>query len=205
MSKKAQTGRVETNPATGFLSHHGKAIGYDDIQGPASAGKKPPSSSPTDTTYNFGIGGGVAFGVQRWNIGDYLEWTFQTTHATAILAWMDEHIHWTVDADSGDKFKFQVDMIGAGIGEDFAVPTGSPFTKEFTLTGVESGRHNLLDLADIPPINSTVSSLIIARLTRIAASSDELGDELYVLFHDIHAPQDTPAGSAEEGSKWGTQ
>jgi len=70
MATPAKTGRVETNPETGFQSHHGQAIGFDDLQGPASSAKNPPSQAPTWTDWNFGIGGGVEFEVQSWGVGD---------------------------------------------------------------------------------------------------------------------------------------
>ena len=46
-------------------------------------------------------------------------------------------------------------------------------------------------------VNTTVSSVYICRLTRIAASSDEYGNEVYLIFNDAHYQKDS-LGSKEE-------
>ena len=95
-------------------------------------------------------------------------------------------------------------MIGAGITEAFAVPTGSPFTSETLLGANRAGYHNLLELADIPAINTTVSSIYKCRLTRINPATDPsvyYGSEVYIIFDDSHYIKDR-TGSREEDAKW---
>lgn len=179
----------------------GDAIAYDDIQVSLSSAKRPASSSPTWRTYNFGIAGGIDFAVLGFAVGDYLDFYIQTSHSMKLNSILDNHIHGTLPSNStGDKIKWQLDVIAAGIGEAWAVPTGSPFTSEKTLSGTEANKHNLFELADIPAVNTTVSSAYICRMTRIAASSDDYSPEVYLIFNDSHYQKDT-IGSRLETSK----
>ncbi len=171
---------------------------YDDIQVTISLAKVPASSAPTWTTYDFGIAGGVAFAVLGFTVVNYLDIYIQTSHTMELNSILDNHIHWTIPSDAkNSKFKFQLDVIAAGVNEAFTVPTGSPFKNEHTLAGDESGRHNLMELADIPPMNTTVSSIYVCRLARIAASSAEYASPVYVLFNDCHFVRDD-SGSITE-------
>lgn len=196
------SGRSTTLEDTGFVSLSGDAIGYEDLQVNISSRRLPASQAPNWTAYDFGIAGGVAFGVLGFAIGELIDFSIQTSHTMKLNTILDNHVHWTLPSDStGDRIKFQLDVIGAGIGEAFAVATGSPFTSETLLAGNESGRHNLFDLADIPAMNTTVSAMYMCRMTRIAASADDYSPRVYVLFNDSHYQRDTPAGSRQEDSK----
>jgi hypothetical protein len=166
-----------------------------------SLARVPTSSAPSWTTYDFGIGGGIAFAVLGFSIDEYLDLYVQTTHAVKLNTIIENHIHWTIPSDdTGKNIKFKIDVVAAGIGVDFAVPAGSPYSKEYTLTGVEAARHNYLEIGDIAAFNSTVSSVAVVRLTRVAASTDDYGADVYVLFNDSHVIQDT-LGSITETSK----
>jgi len=114
---------------------------------------------------------------------------------------LDLHIHYVLPSeDVGKKIKFQLDVIAAGIHGTWAVPTGSPFTREHTIIAGEATKHNLLDICDIPAVNTTVSSIYTCELTRIAVSSDEYSGEVYVKYIDCHYEKDS-LGSASETSK----
>lgn len=114
---------------------------------------------------------------------------------------LDNHIHWTVaSAVKGQKMKWQLDVIAAGVNVVFAAPAGSPFTSEHVFTGAEVAAHNLLELANIPGVNTTVSTVYLCRLKRIAASSDEFPGSVYVLFNDSHYIRDD-TGSITEYQK----
>lgn len=160
---------------------------WDDIQVSISQLRIPPSSAPTWRTWNYGIGGGVAFSVLGWGVGNYADLFIQSSHSMKLETALDYHIHWSIPSNSaGSKFRFQVDAIAAGIDGSFAVVSGSPFAAEFTLDGSESGKHKYFDLAEIPGVNTTVSSAYILRLTRIAATSLEYAPEVYTIFSDAH-------------------
>jgi hypothetical protein len=183
------------------MSNFRSSRAWDDMQVTISAARVPASSAPQWTTYNFGIGGGVAFAVLGFGVNEYLDFYVQTSHSMELNSILDNHIHWTVPRNSaGAKFKFQLDVIAAGVDAAFAVPAGSPYSAEVTLGAAEAGYHRLLELAEIPASNTTVSSIYICRLTRIAASSNEYGRDVYVIFDDSHYMKDS-VGSITEYTK----
>ena len=190
-----------SNPNTREVGAAGGPVVWDDLQVALSSAKVPAASAPTWRTHDFGIGGGIAFNVLGFAVGDYIDFYIQTSHSMKLNSILEDHLHGTIPTDdSGKKIQWQLDVIAAGIGEDWAVVSGSPFTSEQTLTGAQAGKHNYFDIAEIPAVNSTVSSVYICRLTRIAASSDEYGSEVYLIYNDAHYQKDT-IGSLQETSK----
>ena len=177
---------------------------WDDIQGNVSSAKLPASNAPTWTTFDFGIGGGIAFNVLGFDTNDYFDFTLQTSHSMKLNSPLDFHIHWTIPSDdAGKRFAFKLDVIAAGVNETFAVPTGSPFTgADVELAVGDSGKHNLAEIATIPAVNTSVSTLYQCRLTRVApASGTDYGSDVYVLFNDSHYMKDA-LGSKSEYIKW---
>ena len=53
-------------------------------------------------------------------------------------------------------------------------------------------------MGTVPSSNTTVSTLYLIRLTRIAASADEYTGDVIVLFADGHFQQDQERGSRGE-------
>lgn len=175
-------------------------IVFDDLQVSLSAAKTPPASAPTWRTYDFGLGG-PAFSVLGFAIGDYIDFYMQTSHAMKLQSTLDNHLHGTLPSnDAGKRIQLQLDVIAAGIGDQFAAVAGSPFTKEMLLAGTEANKHNYIEIADIPGVNTTVSSVYLCRLTRIAASADDYPLEVYLIYNDSHYQLDT-VGSLQCDSK----
>lgn len=169
------------------MSNFRTSRGYEDIQVFISTARVPAVNAPSWTTYAFGIGGGVTFPVLAFSVNEYIEFYIQTSHTMELNSILDNHIHWTVlNNYAKRKMRWRLDVIAAGVGATFAVPAGSPYVVEYTFTGAEAARHNLLELANIPGVNTTVSSIYICRLTRIAATSVEYPYDVYVLFNDSH-------------------
>ena len=194
-------GEAVTFEQDGTLVFHNDAMPYEDIQVAVSSARYPAANSPTWRTFDYGIAAGVTYPALGFAIDDYIEFFIQTQHSQKLNTVIDNHIHWTIPSDSvDDKVNFQLDVIAAGIGADYAVPAGSPFTSEYTLDGTESGKHKLLEIADIPASNTTISSVYICRLGRIAASSLDYAPEVYITFNDGHYLKDT-LGSRLEDSK----
>jgi hypothetical protein len=173
--------------------------GWDDLQGDVSQGRVPASNYPSWTTWNYGIGGGIEFAVLGFGVNEYLDFYYQSSHSMELLTELSDHIHWSVPSnDAGKKFKFQLDVIAAGVNEAFAVTAGSPYTVEVTLGAAEAGYHRLGEFpSDIPGVNTTTSTLYVCRLKRIAASSNEYGSDVYIIYHDAHYIKDQ-IGSEEE-------
>lgn len=175
---------------------------FEDLQVNVSLARVPAANAPTWRTFNYGVGGGLTFQTLGFAIDDNIDFKIQTKHAMKLSTILDNHIHWTIPSDSiGDKIKFQLDVIYANQGEDFAVPAGSPFSAEVTFDGTESGKHNVLDVAEVPAVNTEISAIYSCRLTRVAASSDDYANEVYVDFNDSHIEKDTPGGSETDDTK----
>jgi hypothetical protein len=173
------------------------AVTWDDLQAAASRLIRPGGSDPTWRTWDFGLGG-PAFSVLGFAVGDYVDLWLQSKHAMRLLSQLRHHLHYTVPSNSaGDRFKFELAGIAAGVDESFAAMTGSPFSAEHTLVGDESAKHNVLGLANMPEVNTTVSTAYGLQLKRVAASASEYSGEVYLLFSDSHYPSDQ-TGSVQE-------
>ena len=174
---------------------------YEDLQVSISNIRIPPSSAPTERLYDGGTGG-VTFPFLGFDVGDYVYFDVQTSHSMKLNTILDNHIHYSLPntTDIGDKFQFQLDVMVAAIGTQWAEPTGTPFSAEFAVAANDNTYHRLGEIADIPASNSTVSTLYKCKLTRIAATSDEYGSEVYVTFLDSHYQKNT-MGSRQEDTK----
>lgn len=176
---------------------------YDDLQVSISNVRVPAANAPTERLYNHGIGGGVTFPVLGFAVGDYFYFDVQTQHSMKLNTVLDNHMHFMTPTDGSgtpDRFQFQLDVIVAAIGGNWAVPTGSPFTWEHIIAADYTNLHVYDDLCDIPASNSTVSTIYKCRLERIAATQDEYAGEVYVEFTDCHFQKNT-MGSRQEGVK----
>lgn len=176
----------------GTLRMNGTATVFEDLQVSISNVRIPTSNAPTWRLYNHGIGAGVTFPVLGFALNELIYFDVQTHHAMKISTVLSEHIHYMTPSDgTGDKFKFQLDVIAAPLDGTWAVPTGSPFTKEVSMTTDLSNTHKLEEIAAIPAVNTTVSTLYKCKLTRIAASANEFAGEMYLEFTDGHYEKDT--------------
>ena len=167
-----------------------KSIGraYEDLQVGISNIKKPTSGSPTDRLYAFGIVAGITYPVLGFAVNQYIYFDVQTQHSMELNTVLNNHIHFTTPNTTtiGNKFQFQLDVIAAGQDTQWAVPAGSPYSGEHTIAANDSTYARLLDVAEIAASNDTVSTLYKCVLTRIAASTNEYGSEVYVSFNDCH-------------------
>lgn len=171
---------------------------WDDIPTSIMNVKLPNSGAPLEVVWNHGVVGGVTFPSLGFDVGEYVYIIVQTPHSMKLNTILNQHIHFSTPTDgTGDKFKFQLDVIVAGVNGAWSVPTGSPFTAETTMAEDLTGKHSILDLADIPASNNTVSTLYKMKLTRIAASADEYSGRVYVEFNDGHFEMDD-LGSKDE-------
>ena len=174
-------------------------IGWDDIQGNLATSRKLTGSEPTDRMYDYGISGGVEFAALGFDVGDTSFMTVQTPHAMKLSSILEQHFHYTIPTDgTGKKFKFQLDVIVAGVFGAWVKPTSSPFTVEVNMTEDLSTKHSLAEFGTIEALNTTVSSLYKLKISRIAASADEYSGEVYMEFLDGHMMVDQERGSRQE-------
>jgi len=174
---------------------------YDDMQGSINNLQIPAANYPDPALYNMGVGGGVTFPVLGFAVGEYIFFDVQTSHSMKLNTILDYHIHYILPntTDVGHKFKFQLDVVAAGIDGVFAVPTGSPFVVEHVVSANDNTTHRLLDIAEIPASNTTVSSLYRFKLTRIASAATQYASDVYLLFNDCHYQIDRVGSLIEKG------
>jgi hypothetical protein len=177
---------------------------WDDIQGSVATARLPSSNAPTWTTYDFGAGG-VAYAVQKWDVGDYADIWVQTSHSMKLKSDLELHLHWSCNTNAaGETFKFQADVMHASIKEAWTTSPESPLTVEVTLDGDEADKHNVKSVGTVTGHNETVSTIYAMRLTRIASSGVEYGDhpaeDLYVFSLDNHFLKDS-VGSSRKRTK----
>jgi len=176
---------------------------YEDLQVSISNIKLPASSSPEYEDYAFGVVSGVTYPVLAFALNEYMYFDVQSSHSMKLNTILDNHIHYTLPdtTDIGDNFNFQLDVIAAGINGQWSVPTGSPFTSQISVAANDDTYHRLLEIADIPAVNTTVSTIYKCKLTRIAVTSgDEYAGDVYVIFTDCHYQKNT-IGSRTESVK----
>lgn len=177
-----------------------EAVYYDDILGNLAAAKQAPAASPTWREYNFGIAGGVEFWVQGFAIGNSVDISIQTPHAMKLDTVLENHLHGILPTapTAGDKIRWQLDVIAAGVTGVFAAPTGTPFDSgDLEPVATANTRHNLMEVAEIPSVNTTVSTLYMLKLTRIEAVGTDYSGEVYLLFNDSHYQRDRDGSETE--------
>lgn len=128
----------------------------------------------------------------------------QTPHSMILESELEFHVHYTVEGSTyeagvTDKFKFRLDVVAAGVDEAFA-SAGTELAVEHTMTEDYAGDHKLLSLGSYSGKNTTVSSLFLCKLTRVAASGREFDGKVYVLYVDCHVKKDSN-GSITEYTK----
>jgi hypothetical protein len=173
-------------------------IVWDDLQGVPGAFPVQPLNNPTWRDYAFGIGGGATFRVLGFAVGDIQTFVFQSRHAAKLNSTCEFHLHFCTPTDgTGDRFRFQTDVIACPANGVWAAVTGSPFTSEETMAGDYSDTQRYFDLASIPAVNSGVSTLYQMKIERIAATANEYAGEVYAIFADMHMQLDA-VGSRQE-------
>lgn len=179
------------------VGRSGGPVTWDDMQGSLSAAKLPPASAPAWTDITLA---GFTTKALAFAIGDYIDIFVQTSHSAKLNQTIENHLHWLIETDDdGNEFKFTIDGVGAGIGGSFTAMT-TITTGDVVLAG-NAGKHNYTDIGEIDVLNTTVSSIYIIRLTRVAvADGVDTSELIYILWNDSHVKVDT-LGSLEEESK----
>lgn len=173
------------------------AITYDDLQVSISLGRVPAANAPTWTDITID---GFTFKGLAFDIDDYLDLFIQTNHSTKLNTLIENHIHWTIAVDeNGDEIAFEITGIGGGIGD--AMTSIGTITSSDLVLASNAGKHNYLQLGDIPSLNTTVSSVFVVRLKRVAvASGTDASGAIHVFFNDCHVKLNT-FGSIYEDQK----
>lgn len=172
---------------------------YNDLQLNVMNAFIPVANAPTWRDFNYGISGGVTFPALGFELNEYVQYVIQTEHSVKILSDCQIHCHFTIPSAAPDTryIAFQTDVIVGDVSGAYTVASGSPFISEIAIEPSAYGRHNVMHLATLNKENEKISTIIMVRLTRVAASSGtNYSGEVYLNFVDTHVQLDS-VGSRE--------
>lgn len=177
---------------------------YDDYVTPLGANNwNGASNNPTLTKlFDDGAGSQGVYGFV-FSDGDEALITIQIPHRYKEGTNIDPHIHFMcmTDVDPTDKFGIEFEYTWANIGEDYAANT-TLSTIDID-TGVDTQyMHQYADItaAGVDGTGKTISSILICRIKRVAATGDNYAGGIVIIDFDIHYQVDT-MGSRQEGAK----
>jgi len=192
--------------ADGTLVFNGAATVWDDYVTPMSAATfRGAANNPTLTKlFDDGAGSTGVYGYVFAD-GDEVLLTIQMPHKWKIASTIYPHIHWfaMTDVDPTDKFDIEFEYTWVDINEDCAA--NSTLLNVEIDTGVGSQyKHQVSGLttsnAGIAGTGHTLSSVLLCRLERVAAASDNYAGGVCIMDFDIHYEIDT-IGSRQEYTK----
>jgi hypothetical protein len=163
---------------------------WDDVRAPVSA--LSPGATPADPIV-FGSAGAVR--VRGFAVGEDMDGAIQLPHAYKEGADIHPHAHWApVDASAGNV-QWSLQYYWLNVGE---AAVGAPTT--ILIEQAASGTAWLQQKAHYAPISGTgklISSMLVFRIQRVAASASEYGADAAFLELDCHFESDS-LGSREE-------
>jgi len=132
--------------------------------------------------------------------GDEALITIQMPHSWKEGTTIQPHIHFmtTSDVSPADNFGIEFEYSWVDIGEDF--PANSTLETNDISTGINSDiMHQAAHITatGIDGTGHTISSVLLCRIKRVAATGDNYGDGVAILDFDIHFEMDT-IGSRQE-------
>ena len=175
---------------------------WDDLQGSPSQAQFFGGSTADWGDFELVDGSGEDVRMLGFTTGEQAEWWFQTTHAQALSTAIELHVHWFMENDdAGDEFAFQAEVWAAPINGSFS-KIGTYTGDDYVLQAGDSHKHHIYEISDnIWDANTTLSSLFLVRITRVApATGTDSAETVNILYVDCHVLKDE-LGSAQETSK----
>ena len=145
---------------------------------------------------NYGPSGGIR--VWTCGVGKEMDGALQLSHGYKVGTDLKCHVHWNPINTSAGNVKWALEYYWQNINGDLS---GGPTT--ITAEQAASGtawRHQLAPFPDITGTNMGISSMLIFRLARVAASTSEYGSSAAITSFDCHYQRDSN-GSAEATAK----
>ena len=184
--------------ADGTITFVGNATVWDDLRVSLLTAKLPSSSYPSFAKIADDGAGSTGIYGYSFDDGEYIFITTQIPHSWKEGTTIYPHIHFmtTSDVDPSENFGIGIEYTWTDIDDD--MDTNSTLTVTIDVpTGVNS--KNKHQFANIPAngidgTGHTISSVLMVRLFRAAASTDNYADPVIITDFDIHFEKDT-AGS----------
>jgi hypothetical protein len=187
----------------GTIHMIGDATVWDDFVVELSTAKVPPANAPNWAQVTDDGSGST--GVFAWHFanGEYLSFHIQMPHSWKEGSRIYPHIHFecTTDVDPAEKFDIDFEYFWVDVGKDR--PANTILANRMCDTGVDTDtKHQVADVPElgIDGTGHTISSILICRLERIAAASNDYGGQVIIYDMDVHFEKDT-IGSREIWTK----
>jgi len=193
-------GNTTTIGTDGSVTHQGDATVWDDYVTPLGPNNWNGVSNNPTLTKLFDDLAGTSQGVYSYvfSDGDEALITIQLPHRWKEGTTIQPHIHFmcTTDVTPTDKIGIEFEYAWADIDEDF--PANSTLSTVDILTGENSdNKHQLANVtaAGIDGAGHTISSILLCRLKRVAATGDNYAGGVAILDFDVHFEVDALGSS----------
>lgn len=181
---------------SGIIYPGGDSTDWDDFVVELSSARVPTSNAPNwaQVTDDGGTPASTGVFAYHFDDGEYIEFHIQMPHAWKEGSTIYPHVHFecTSDVDPTDKFDLELEYIWVDVGEDRAA--NSTLVNRECETGVNTDtQHQIVNVPEngIDGTGHTISSILICRLERIAAASDNYAGQIIIYDIDVHYEIDT--------------
>ena len=178
----------------GTIKFNGDATVWNDFVVELSSAKIPAANAPNWA--KVADDGSGSTGVYAWHFddGEYIEFHIQMPHDWKEGSTIYPHVHFecTSDVDPTDKFDLELEYFWVDIGEDR--PANTTLENRECETGVNTDtQHQIVNIPEngIDGTGHTISSILICRLERVAAASDNYADQIIIYDADVHYEVDS--------------
>ena len=176
-----------------FTVYAGDQTAWDDLRVSLSTGKLPASNYPAWTQVKDNGSGSVGTFAYSFDDGEYIFLNTQIPHSWKEGTTIYPHIHFmtTTDVSPADNFKIGLEYNWASVGDTL----GNTSNESIDIsTGVNSSYiHQIANISEtgISGAGHNISSVLICRLYRAAADTDNYGGSVIITDFDIHFEKDT--------------
>lgn len=180
----------------GTLVFNGGATVWEDLMIP---GLSVGTAASAPDLISFGPSGNLKmFAFDGNSTSEQVFFSCQLQHAWKLESTIKPHVHWTPTTTGSGNVKWFFEYSWANIDGTFGAPTTISVVQAASGT---AWQHQLASLPDIAGTGKGLSSMLVCRLYRNPADSqDTYGDDAAFLQFDIHYEMDT-VGSREAASK----
>ena len=171
---------------------------WDDLRFPVDSVRPLTGQPPTERAFRNGI-------VYGFSIGDAVTFNVQLPHGYYNGSDLDAHYHFTLPVSGSgagpENIAFSLSYSWAEIGAQF--PVEKTISNEGDVQNAVAENHGYAGIGTIPYADLAqnggvgVSSMLICRMTRVAASANDYASEVYIMESDIHIQLDA-VGSTQE-------
>lgn len=177
-------------------------VQWDDVTVPTTATKIGAARDPGFQQWK--TDGSGSTGVYAYHFDKTTEeelfFALQLPHSYVEGSTLECHVHWTPTDGTTGHVQWGLEYAVAGINGTF--PTNTTII-EAHQAGAGEGKHQVLDIGEIPGTGLSISSMLMGRVFRDAGAIEDTYDaDAVLLAFDIHIQKDT-LGSDEEYVKHG--